>query len=133
MRRIVVATDDDDLFEDVDAALGADDTQLIQVRVGKDVRKIVAAERTSVVILDLQIGSMGGVATCLDLRNEEGGGRLEQQHILLLLDREADLFLARRSRADGWLVKPLDSLRLRAAVAALEQGELWQEQATAAP
>ena len=29
----------------------------------------------------------------------------------MLLDRDADVFLARRSDADGWLVKPLDAFR----------------------
>ena len=35
----------------------------------------------------------------------------------MLLDRDADVFLARRSDADGWLVKPLDAFALRAAAA----------------
>ena len=37
----------------------------------------------------------------------------------MLLDRRPDVFLARRSGAEGWLVKPLDPLRLRRAVASL--------------
>jgi AmiR/NasT family two-component response regulator len=56
---------------------------------------------------------MGGVATALDLRLEEGAGRLEPRGILLLLDRADDEFIARRSGADGWIVKPLDSLAIR--------------------
>jgi hypothetical protein len=40
----------------------------------------------------------------------------------MLLDRFADLHLARRSGAEGWLVKPLDSLRLRRAADALLGG-----------
>ncbi len=50
---------------------------------------------------------MGRVATLLDLRLEEGAGRLEARPIMLLLDREADEFIARRSGADAWLTKPL--------------------------
>jgi two-component system nitrate/nitrite response regulator NarL len=42
--------------------------------------------------------------------------------VLMLLDRSADLFLARRSMADGWLVKPLDAFRLRRAAEALLAG-----------
>ena len=37
----------------------------------------------------------------------------------MLLDRRPDVFLARRSGAEGWLVKPLDPIRLRRATAAL--------------
>ena len=33
----------------------------------------------------------------------------------MLLDRRPDVFLARRSGAEGWMVKPLDPLRLRRA------------------
>ncbi len=39
--------------------------------------------------------------------------------VLMLLDRRADVFLARRSGAEGFLVKPLDPQRVRAAVRAL--------------
>jgi DNA-binding response OmpR family regulator len=37
----------------------------------------------------------------------------------MLLDRRPDVFLARRSGAEGWLVKPIDPLRLRRAVTTL--------------
>ena len=33
--------------------------------------------------------------------------------ILLLLDRDADEFLAKEAGADAWLVKPLNPLQLR--------------------
>jgi DNA-binding response OmpR family regulator len=71
------------------------------------------------VVLDLQIGNMGGVATCLAIRNEESGGRLDPQQVLLLLDRTADEYLAKQCNSNGWLIKPLDALGLRRAVAAL--------------
>jgi len=44
-----------------------------------------------------------------------------------LLDREADVFLAQRSGAEAWLVKPLDALRLRKAVSAAAAGESYTE------
>ena len=40
----------------------------------------------------------------------------------MLLDRVADLFLARRAGAEGWLIKPLDSLRLRRAATTIMGG-----------
>jgi len=79
------------------------------------------------VILDLQIGSMGGIATCLDLRLEGGMDRIDEQRILLLLDREADTFLAKEAGADGWLVKPLDPMRLARAAEAVEGGDQYFE------
>jgi two-component system nitrate/nitrite response regulator NarL len=47
--------------------------------------------------------------------------------ILMLLDREADVFLARRSEADGWLIKPVDAFRLRRAHTALVDGRPYVE------
>ena len=79
------------------------------------------------VILDLQIGSMGGIATCLDLRLESGMGRIEEQSVLLLLDRQDDTFLAKEAGADGWLVKPLDPLRLSRAARAIDSGDQYFE------
>ena len=58
---------------------------------------------------------MGGIAAAIDLRLEESGGRLPRQRVLLLLDREADRFRARRADADGELVKPVDAGILRRA------------------
>ena len=46
----------------------------------------------------------------------------------MLLDRRADVFLARRSGAEGWLVKPLDPMRLRKAIRALLAGETYHDQ-----
>ena len=87
----------------------------------------VAEREPDLVVLDLQIGNMGGMATCLDLHLEAGAGRLPDVPVLMLLDRQADVFLARRSNADGWLVKPLDAFRLRRAVAALLDGQMYTE------
>jgi DNA-binding response OmpR family regulator len=45
----------------------------------------------------------------------------------MLLDREADIHMARRSGADGWLIKPLDALRLRRASRAVAGGACYAE------
>lgn len=118
-RRVIVVTDDDTTFSQLDAALADDDTTLRHVRAGKRLRSAVAEEQPDLVVCDLQIGSMGGVAATLDLRAEEGAGRLPRVPIVLLCDREADRFLAERSGADNWLMKPLEPLELRRIVESL--------------
>jgi len=87
----------------------------------------VVADKPDLVILDLQIGSMGAIAVCMDLRLEEGAGRLDHVPVLVLLDRRADVFLARRVEADGWLIKPLDPIRLRKAIRALLAGDTYED------
>ena len=77
----------------------------------------------------MQIGNMGAIAVAIDLRLEAGAGRLPDTSILLLLDREADRFLAKRADADGELVKPIDAGTLRKAVDALLAAELPDDDA----
>ena len=113
MTDVLLATDADWVVEEVTAALSAPDVTFRVVRSGQDVRTAVQASTPDLVILDFQIGNMGGMATCLDLRLESGMGRLPRVPVLMLADREADTFLARRSDADAWLVKPLNPLLLR--------------------
>jgi DNA-binding response OmpR family regulator len=99
-----------------------------EVANGKDVIARVERGGVDLVILDLQIGSMGGMAICMELRNEESYGAAEPVAVLMLLDRRPDVFLARRSGAEGFLVKPLDPQRVRAAVRALLRGEEYEDE-----
>jgi two-component system nitrate/nitrite response regulator NarL len=123
---ILLATDADWIRDEVDAALG-EDQPVRWVRKGAEVAAEVARQAPDLVVLDLQIGNMGGMATCIDLHLEAGAGRLPDVPVLMLLDRHADVFLARRSEADGWLVKPIDALRLRRAADALLAGGTYTE------
>ena len=119
MPHVLLATDADHLAEDIFAALVDDETTVSRVRRGTEVRAAVGALEPDVVILDLQIGNMGGVAASIDLRHESDAGRLPRVLILMLLDRDADRWIAREARADAELLKPVTSFGLRRAVAAL--------------
>jgi DNA-binding response OmpR family regulator len=123
---VLLAADADWIHREVTAALDGEHT-VSWVRRGAEVREAVAERDPDLVVLDLQIGNMGGMATCLDLHLEAGAGRLPDVPVLMLLDRHADVFLARRSNADGWLIKPLDAFRLRRAVSALLDGDMYTE------
>ena len=127
MPAVLLATDADWLYDEVDAAVGSDDVTVYRVRRGVDVLPALAQVDAELVILDLQIGNMGGMATCMAIRHEEGMGRIPITGVLMLLDRQVDTFLAHRSDADGWLVKPLDAFRLRAATQALLDGGTYFE------
>jgi CheY-like chemotaxis protein len=111
----------------VQAALDGPDVTWTVCRSGRDVAPAVAARPPDLAVLDLQIGTMGGMATTMQLRLEESGGRLPAVPVLMLLDRRPDVHLARRSGAEAWLVKPLDSLRLRRAAGAAMAGETHNE------
>jgi DNA-binding response OmpR family regulator len=127
MATILLATDANWIFDQVDAALSDEQTDVFRVRRGIDVIPAIRELDADLVILDLQIGNMGGMATCMDIRNEEGADRLPITAVLMLLDRGADLFLAQRAEADGWIFKPLDAFRLRRAATTLIEGYSWYE------
>jgi DNA-binding response OmpR family regulator len=130
---VLLATDADWIHEDVDAALAGDDIEVFRVRQGVDVRPAVQNLTPDLVVLDLQIGNMGGMASCMDLRLDQSVGRLGPVPVLMLLDRDVDSFLAHRCEADGWLTKPLDAFSLRRAATALLDGEQYREPPLAAP
>ena len=124
---ILLATDADWILDEVDAALSDPDTSVFRVRAGIDVLQAIDQLSPDLVILDEQIGNMGGIATCLAIRNAESVDRIPITAVLLLLDRAHDVFQARRCDADGYIVKPFDSLKLRRAATALLAGESFEE------
>lgn len=111
--RYLVAADAEYVRDLVRAAFVGPDDEVIEVARGQDVRDAVRDHEPDLVILDLQIGNMGGVAVGIDLRLEESAGRLPHVPVLLLLDREADRFLAQRAAVEGVAVKPVDAGQLR--------------------
>ena len=127
MPDVLLATDADWIYDEVDAALAAPGTVVRRTRTGAEVVPAAKEKAPHLVVLDMQIGNMGGMAACMALHLEESGGRLPHLPVLMLLDRHADVFLAQRSQADGWLLKPLDAFRLRRAAQALLRGGTFRE------
>ena len=129
---VLIATDSTSVSNDVRSVLGPD-TTVREVTRGAQVVLEVHKQAPDLAILDLQIGKMGGMATCLDLHLEEGAGRLPHVPVLILLDRRADVFLARRSHAEGWVVKPLDPMRLSRAIRTLLDGGQYHDESYRPP
>ncbi|MHB1988521.1 MAG: response regulator transcription factor [Acidimicrobiales bacterium] len=128
MREILVVSDAPSVLAEVRSALEDQETAVRELSSGELVRDEVAIDPPDLVITDMQVGHMGGIAICMDLRLEESGGRCPHVPVLILMDRRADVFLARRSDAEGWVVKPFDSLRLRRAASALLDGGTYHDE-----
>ncbi len=79
------------------------------------------------VVLDMQTGKMGGMASCLEIRLEESGGRCDHLPVLLIVDRRPDVFLAKRAQAEGFLVKPINPIKLQEAAQALLAGDTYED------
>ena len=120
---IVVASDAAYLRKEIVAVADGPDIEIREVESGPEVIASARNDAPDLVVVDLQMGNMGGMAVCLELRLQESYDDLPHIPVLMLLDRRPDVHLARRSGAEGWLVKPLDPLRLRRAIRALIDGD----------
>jgi DNA-binding response OmpR family regulator len=128
MSNVLIASDLLSLRNELRSMLESPDVVIEEVTTGPEVITRVKQGGIDLVITDLQIASMGGMAITMDLRHEESYGAADPVAVLMLLDRRADVFLARRSGAEGFIVKPLDPQRVRAAVRALLRGESYEDE-----
>ena len=101
MPHVLIASDAPWVHDEVKAALGQSTTAQSLVS-GRAVRRAMKQQPADLVVLDSQMGNMGGVAVTLDLHNETSGGRLPHVPILLLLDRQPDVYLARNAKVEGY-------------------------------
>ncbi len=124
---ILIATDAQWVLNEVTAALETPSTSFEVVSNGRHVSDAVKERTPDIAILDLQVGTMGGMAITMDLRLDESSGALPHVPILMLLDRVADVHMARRSGANGWIIKPLDAMRLGKAVRNIVAGGSYTE------
>jgi DNA-binding response OmpR family regulator len=125
--QVLIASDSPGVAAEVQAVLPSSDFDVRVVTSGPDVLTVAHINPPDAIVLDFQIGSMGGMATCMDIRLDHSGGRLPHIPVLLLLDRRADVFLARRAGSQGWLIKPLDPIRTRKAIDTVLRGESFED------
>jgi DNA-binding NarL/FixJ family response regulator len=127
MAQIVLISDASVVLDELLSVVDNGERTVTSLRNADLLRITVNELEPDLVITDCQVQSMGGIAICHDLKLEESGGRLPHVPVLILLDRRADVFLANRSGAEGYLVKPLDPIRLRRAVESLLSGGTYRD------
>lgn len=128
MQTILVASDAASVRGEVAAVVGRPGVEVIEIHTGQAVPAAVHDHEPDLLVVDLQMGNMGAMAVCSELHLEQSYGNLPHVPVLMLLDRRADVFLARRSGAEGWLVKPLDPRRIRRATTALLDGGTYHDE-----
>jgi DNA-binding response OmpR family regulator len=111
MSRVLIVTDDPHNRDRVHSVLSIAGNELIDHDDPRSAADRATEEAVDVAVVSLQIGSMGGMAITRDFR-----ARPERVPVVLLLDRQADTFLAGRSGADAWVTKPFTASALRAAI-----------------
>lgn len=114
--RILVVTDEPWARNEAHAALTEPDFTLVDHTDPTTTADTVATSAFDAVLVDLQIGSMGGMAVARDMRQQASLAGTEPVPVVLLLDRMADSFLAKRAGAAAWVTKPFTAHDLRTAV-----------------
>lgn len=106
---MVLVADAPWVVNEVKSALAAEPWQYVEVSDPRQVTEVVGQELPDAVVVDMQVGSMGGMAITRAIHH------MPEPHprVVLLLDRYADRFLARRAGADAAVVKPIDGPELR--------------------
>lgn len=117
MATVMVVTDDTWVDNDVRATLTDPGTDLVTVTDPKTAVAAAAEHQPIAAVVDLQVGAMGGMAVIRALRSAMASEEAPIMRTVMLLDRRADDFLARRAGADVWVVKPFTAQELRAAIA----------------
>ena len=102
--------------DDVEAALAGPRSQVVTVSDSRTAVKRAKELGPDAILVDLHVGSMGGMAVVRALKDAFAVGGLTEVPLVMLLDRSADVFLAGRAGADSWVVKPFTAQDLRAAL-----------------
>jgi DNA-binding response OmpR family regulator len=116
MSDILVVADETWVLNDVRAALSEPRYSLHEITDPREVTDRIETTLPDAVVVDMQIGSMGGMAVTRAVRDAAAVEGVTAPPIILLLDRDADAFLAGRSGAVAWVRKPFPAHELRAAI-----------------
>lgn len=117
MPAVLLIADTTWVVNDVQASLSRGDWRIYALDDPVIAAKRVEETRPDVVIVDLQVRNMGGMAVVRDIKSTVAPDKMPR--LVILLDRTVDGFLAKRAGADAWVVKPFTDYDLRLALGAL--------------
>jgi DNA-binding response OmpR family regulator len=115
MPTALVVADGSWVTNEVRSALSIGSWQIEETSDPRSVTDRLEESRVDAVIIDMQVGSKGGMAVVRSIR--QATDPADRPRMVLLLDRSADEFLARRAGADASVLKPFDAPDLRRALA----------------
>ncbi len=119
MVSILLIADADWVRNDISAAITDPGTSLTTVDDPSEAVTLAGERRYDLIAIDMQIRSTGGMATVRMFKDAMFRNEISRVPVVLLLDRSADAFLAKRAGADAHLLKPFTSQQLRAVMSDL--------------
>jgi two-component system, OmpR family, KDP operon response regulator KdpE len=125
--RILVVDDEPQIRRVMRTTLVANGYEMAEARSGEDALEMLRSERYDLVLLDVNMPGLGGIATCRAIRSERPG--LDLAIIMLTVrNDEKDKVEALDAGADDYVTKPYSTPELLARIrAALRRTPLVQE------
>jgi DNA-binding response OmpR family regulator len=113
---VVLADKDPYDLQALQAAVSAPDREVLIVSDGANIITLAESRHPDVVVVGSSLGQMGGFAVSRELKMLAEAGVIAPTKVVVILEREADAWLAKWSRADAWLTKPVDGAEIDALV-----------------
>lgn len=104
------------VVNNVKSALSLPGFELVEHDDPRSLIEAIVENSPDVAVVDLQVGTMGGMAMTRAIKEASQAEDFPDVPVVLLLDRLADGFLAKRAAVHSWIVKPFDPHQLREAV-----------------
>lgn len=114
MPTALVVSDGSWVTNEVRSALSIGSWRIEEIDDPRTVVDRIEESRVDAVVIDMQVGTAGGMAVVRWIRQATDPST--RPRMVMLLDRSADRFLARRAGADASVLKPFDAPELRAAL-----------------
>ena len=111
---LVIADKDPHELEVLRAGLTAPDREIIAFLDGDHVITLARSRSPDVVVIGASLGHQGGLAVSYELKRMADNGEITEPKVIVVLERQADSWLANWSRCDAYLVKPVDPADLDA-------------------
>jgi DNA-binding response OmpR family regulator len=116
---VVIADKDPYDLQALQAGLAAPDREIVIVADGENVITLAQSRHVDVVVVGSSLGQMGGFAVSRELKMVADTGAIAEPKVIVMLEREADAWLANWARTDAYLVKPVDVAELDALIGEL--------------
>lgn len=114
MITVLLVSDRSSVIDRVHARLSSPEISVIDHHDPETAADVAYSRQVDSVLVDMQVGSMGAMAVTRSVRAKAHGN--DPVPVTILLDREADAFLAKRSGAENWVAKDASAELLRSAV-----------------
>ena len=107
---VVVADKDPNELAGIRGALESPDTEVFTATDGAVVVHLTQQHEPHAVVVGASLGRMGGFAVSREIKTLSELGKITEPWVVVMIEREADSWLAAWSRCDAWVLKPVDPI-----------------------